>query len=128
MAIARPDAEAAWVDWLIAGGFTEAATRILPTHVDGMIRVSRVGGKRLNIVQDSVVMLVEAWHSRAFEASELAHRLAERVEAAGDGTKLNPVTRVSAVTTTGPLEFPDPNSAMVRYQFTVECLLRRTAA
>lgn len=128
MAIARPNAEVAWVAWLKAGGFDNAATRILPDHVDGMIRVSRVGGKRLNMVQDSVVMLVEVWHSGAYEASQLAHSLAERAEAAGDGQKLDPVTRASNVTTTGPLEFPDPNSALVRYQFTVECLLRRTAA
>lgn len=128
MAIARPNAEVAWVAWLKAGGFEGAATRLLDKHVNGMIRVSRVGGKRLNMVQDSVVMLVEAWHSQAFEASQLAHALAERVEAAGDGVLLDPVTRVSSVTTTGPLEFPDPNSALVRYQFTVECLLRRTAA
>lgn len=128
MAIARPNAEVAWVAWLRAGGFSQARSRILPDHVDGMIRVSRVGGKRLNLVQDSVVMLVETWHSSAFEASQVAHRLAERCEAAADGTKLDDVTRVANVVTTGPLEFPDPNSALVRYQFTVECLLRRTAA
>lgn len=128
MAIARPNAEAAWVAWFLAGGFTGTSTRIPAKHSDGMTRVSRVGGKRLNMVQDQVVMLVEVWHSHAYEASEAAHRLAERAEAAGDGTLLDAVTRVSNVSTTGPLEFPDPNSPMVRYQFTVECLLRRTAA
>ena len=128
MAIARPNAEVAWVTWLKVGGFTGVASRIPAKQFDSMIRVSRVGGKRLNMVQDQVVMLVEAWHSSAFDASQLAHQIAERCEAAGDGTKLDDVTRVANVVTTGPLEFPDPNSPMVRYQFTVECLLRRTAA
>ncbi len=127
MPIARPDAEAAFVTWLKAGGFA-ASTRLPREHFDGMTRVSRVGGPRVNIVQDAPTMLVETWHSSAYEASQTAHRLAERVEEAVDGTKLDPTTRVSRIVTTGPLEFPDPSSALVRYQFTVTCLLRRVAA
>lgn len=124
MSIPRPDAEAAWVSWINAGGFS-ASTRIPNDHVNGMIRISRVGGKRINLVQDSAVMLIEVWDQDSYKASQRAHLVADRVEAAGDGTLLDASTRVSEVSTTGPLEFPDGNSALVRYQFTVESLLRR---
>lgn len=126
MSIPRPDAEAAWITWINAGGFN-ASTRLASTHFAGMTRVSRIGGKRVNMVQDSVQMLVEVWDKDAYRSSQKAHAIAERIEAAGDGTKLDPTTRVSDVVTTGPLEFPDGNSEMVRYQFTIECLLRRTS-
>ena len=126
--IARPDAEAAWVAWFKAGGFAQASTRIPPTHSDGMIRVSRVGGVRVNLVQDSPTMLVEVWHRDAYKASQEAHRLADHAETALDGTMLDDKTRVARVQTTGPLEFPDPSSALVRYQFTLTCLIRRVRA
>lgn len=126
MSIPRPDAEAAWVSWINAGGFS-ASTRIPPTQTNGMVRVSRVGGKRVNLVQDSVVMLVEVWEKDAYRASQKAHAIADRIEEAQDGVHLNPTTRAYEVVTTGPLEFPDTSSQMIRYQFTVECLLRRVA-
>lgn len=125
--IPRPDAEAAWIAWLAAGGFT-ASTRLPREQVDGMTRVSRVGGQRLNIVQDQPTMLFETWHRDGYQASQRAHDLAERVEAALDGTRLDASTRVSNVTTTGPIDFPDPSSPLVRYQFTATCLLRRVSA
>lgn len=126
MSIPRPDAEAAWISWFTAGGF-QTSTRIPVKHIDGMTRVSRIGGKRLNLVQDQAQLLIETWDSDPYKASQKAHNLAERMEAAGDGTLLNPSTRVSDVSTTGPLEFPDNNSDLYRYQFTAECLLRRVA-
>lgn len=126
MSIPRPNAEVAWLAWLKAGGFN-ASTRIPSTHTNGMIRLSRVGGKRRNLVQDEVLLLVEVWHSDAFASSQRAHAIAEYIESADDGTALDPTTRVSDVVTSGPVEFPDESSSMVRYQFTVECLLRRVA-
>lgn len=126
MSIPRPDAEAAWISWFTAGGF-RTSTRLPAKHLDGMTRVSRIGGKRLNLVQDQAQLLIETWHSDPYLASEKAHQLAEHMEAADDGTHLNATTRVSNVTTTGPLEFPDNGSSLYRYQFTAECLLRRVA-
>lgn len=123
--IRRPDAEAAWVNWLREGGFTTAATRLQGDHYDEMIRISRTGGRRLNVVQDEVHMLVETWHRDPFLASQLAHLVAERVEAARDGTFIADGIQARAVSTTGPLEFPDPHSGLARYQFTFSCTLRK---
>ena len=123
--IPRPDAEAAFVSWLRAGGFPTAATRLPATIPDGMIRVSRIGGQRLNLVQDAVEMLVEVWHSQPYQSSVVAHNVAARLEDAVDGTLMDPSTRVSGMVTTGPVEFPDDLTPMFRYQFTASCLLRR---
>lgn len=125
--LSRPDGEAAWINWFRTGGF-EASTRMRANHVDGMIRVSRVAGERQNMVLDRATILVECWHSDSYEASQLAHQLSDRAEDALDGTALDAKTRVSRVVTTGPLEFPDPSSTLVRYQFTLTCLLRRVRA
>lgn len=127
MSVPRPDSQAAWVAWCKAGGFTAAATRVPDKHVDGMIRVSRVGGERLSPIHESVGMLFEVWHSSALAASDLAHALSARVEAADDGQTIGASTRVYNVTTTGPAEFPDDSSALVRYQFTATCTARRSA-
>lgn len=125
--IKRPDAEAAWVKWLHDGGFTHASTRLQGDHFDGMIRISRTGGRRLSIVQDEVLMLVEVWHRDPFGASQLGHLVAERIEAARDGTFISEGIQARAVSTTGPLEFPDPMSGLARYQFTFSCTLRRVS-
>lgn len=124
--VPRPDAEAAWLHWLSLGGFT-ASTKLPKDHFDGMTRLSRVGGKRLNLVQDQAQLLIETWHSDSYEASQKAHALAARIEEAKDGAQLDATTRVSEVITSGPVEFPDDDSALTRYQFVVECRLRRTS-
>ena len=126
--IARPDSEAAWVAWCHAGGFTQARTTVPDEHVDGMIRVSRVGGERQSKIHESVAMLFEVWHTSAFEAAKLALRLNAHVENVANGTHLNATTRVYGVEATGPAEFPDDSSALVRYQFTATCLARRVSA
>lgn len=125
MTVPRPDSEAAMVAWLTAGGFP-AATRVPDAHVNGMVRVSRIGGERTSVITETVTMLVETWHSSALEASIRAHALSARVEAAEDGQNIGASTRVYNVITTGPAEFPDDSSPLVRYQFTVTFTARRS--
>ena len=122
--IARPDSQAAWVAWLVAAGH-DARTTVPDAHTDGMIRVSRVGGERQGPILESVEMLFEVWHSSPLTASQIAHALNARVEDAGDGVTIGANTKVYRVETTGPVEFPDDNSALTRYQFTASCIARR---
>ena len=120
----RPDSEAAWVAWLRAAGH-DARTTIPDEHVDGMIRVSRVGGERQGPILESVEMLFEVWHQSPLTASTLAHTLNARVEDAENGTLIGASTKVYKVAATGPVEFPDDSSALARYQFTASCIARR---
>ena len=116
--IPRPDSEAAWVAWLRAAGH-DARTTIPDDHVDGMIRVSRVGGERQGPILESVEMLFEVWHSSPLAASTLAHTINARVEDAENGKHFkHHLLKV-------PVEFPDDNSALARYQFTASCIARR---
>lgn len=123
MSVPRSDVEKAWVDWLRAAGIA-AATRVPEQHVDAMVRVSRSGGGRKNIVMDEPLMLFEVWHHDAYQASRIAAQVAERVEVP-DGTMIAAGVKVTRVETTGPVEFPDPNSELKRYQFTATMLVRR---
>lgn len=126
--VPRPDAVAAFIAWCAAGGFTQAATIVPESHVDGMIRVSRIGGERRSPIHENVGLLFEVWHSSSLAASQLAHALNAHIESIPNGHHLNATTRVYGIEATGPVEFPDPSSALWRYQFTASCLVRRVTA
>ena len=127
-AIARPDSEAAWVHWLTSHGFPQARTTVPDVHVDGMLRVSRVGGDRTSLISETASMLFEVWSATHASAADLAHQINAVVESVPDGGHLDPDTRVYHVQATGPVEFPDQGSALVRFQFTASCMTRRVAA
>lgn len=120
----RTDSVAAWVGWIRADGM-DAASVIPPQdkHHDGMVRVSRVGGGRKNIVMDEPRMLFEVWHHDDYEAAQAAQRIATRIEVP-DGTEIAPHVKVTRVNVTGPVQLPDPYSALKRYQVTATCLVR----
>lgn len=124
MSAPRTDVVAAWISWLRADGFNAAS--IIPPeqqHSDGMVRVSRVGGGRKNIVMDEPRMLFEVWHHDDYEAAQLAQRIAARVEV-GDGTVIAPHAKVTRAQVIGPVALPDPQSSLKRYQVTATCLVR----
>lgn len=113
-----PNAEAAWITYLLSLGFV-AATQVPKTRpiTPGTVRLSRTGGGRPNIVQDEPQLLVEVWGPSAAAASAAAHNLNQAVVNA-EGKVIAPGCRVDFVDASGPVEFPDPDSELVRYQFT----------
>lgn len=120
----RPDAVAAFIGWLRDAGF-DAASIIPPKeqHRDGMVRVSRVGGGRKNVVMDEPRLLFEVWHHDDYEAAQLAQRVIARIEVP-DGTVISPHVKLSNLDATGPVALADPNSSLKRYQSTATCLVR----
>ena len=115
---ALPNAEAAWISYLLALGFT-AATQVPKSRAitPGTVRLSRTGGGRPNIVQDEPQLLVEVWQPSAAAASTSAYALNQAV-VDSKGTVIAPGCRVDYVDASGPVEFPDPDSELIRYQFT----------
>ena len=113
-----PNAEAAWVTYLRGTGWN-AATQVpkLGPIAAGTLRLSRTGGGRPNIVQDEPQLLFEVWEVSAAAASAICHDLNTAVVNA-EGVVIAPGCRVDYVDATGPVEFPDPDSQMIRYQFT----------
>ena len=110
-----PDAQEVWITYLNAHGWN-AASHVPKEHVEGMVRVSRTGGSRSNMVQDQALMLFEVWH-RLDVVSTVALDLHTLILNA-TGQLVRPDCRVTDTDPSGPVEYPDPNSSLIRYQFT----------
>lgn len=119
----RPDSEGAFVAYLQGKGYN-AATRVPRQHADGMVRVARVAGKRRGPILDRPTVLIEAWHEEPYEASLIVQRLTADLEAIPQGGHLTDQCRVYDIDATGPVEFPDDQSALACYQTTVTCSTR----
>ena len=124
--VVAPDIEAALIHYLNAA-FAErqdratAATEIPDPRPDRLVRLSRAGGSRRNALVDSPVIIFEAWDVDSVRASELG-RLTEALVAAADGTWIgSPAVWVNDIASVGGLTyFPDPDTALPRYQFTLQ--------
>lgn len=119
-----PDAEAVarllLVDHLPG---VHVSTRLPNPLPDKVVRVSRIGGPRINALMDAPEMLFECWASTSPEAAALAGDVHEVLYAARNGTAVGTV-RVKATSPTGPVNLPDPDTALTRYQFTCSLTLR----
>lgn len=72
------------------------------------VRISRAGGSRQNIAQESALILVEAWADETVAAFDLAADAWAEISADfGDDAALS-----------SPVFFPDPDTTQYRYQFT----------
>lgn len=119
-----PDAEAVAIALLkpnLPG--VRIATKVPNPVVSKMIRVSRIGGARINALMDDASMLFECWASTSPEAAALAGDVHEILYAARNGSAVGTV-RVKATSPTGPVNLPDPDTALTRYQFTCSLTLR----
>lgn len=86
------------------------ATRVPNPRPSEHVRVTRVGGDGVNLVQERPVVLIECWSSNSVAAHDLAARAYHLVDVAFCG----PGTRPSS-----PVNFPDPATDASRYQFVV---------
>lgn len=119
--IVFPDAEALAITYLKAhiSNVTIATKVPDPRPTNGkLIKVTRVGGSKLRLNADSPVLVFECWGSTTIEASELA-RLARAYVDAMAGEKVNGVWVFKVREVGGPAYFPDPDSSLPRYQFSV---------
>lgn len=128
--LVSPDAEAAAVAFLKSGLGSLAnkvATAVPATMPDKMVRVSLTGGSRFALGQDVAQLTVECWASDKGVASNLA-RTAQAVMFSAAGTLAGSVW-VRRVDSVGGVQFfPDPDTAIPRYQFSVRWHVRPSAA
>ena len=124
--VVAPDAEAAIVSHLnttfsARGDAARASTEIPDPRPDRFVRVQRAGGPRRNAVTDAPVLIFESWDVDSVTASALG-RLVEAVVLAVDGTWIgSPSVWVEGVSSSsGVTYFPDPDTALPRYQFTLQ--------
>lgn len=132
-----PDAEALLVAYLEP----ELAARALPARVSTKhptdikhpsptsgryVRVSRVGGPRENLVTDGAQMLLECWSDTESDAAELC-KLARALVWAMDGQQIAGVWVRRVQEFSGPVNLPDPDTTMPRYQVSMNLSLKGAA-
>jgi len=120
--IAFPDAEALAVSYLKAKLIAETGLKVVTKIPDPrptkLIKVTRVGGSKLRLNADSPLLVFECWGSTSVEASELARKARAYVNAM-DGEEVNGVWVYKVREVGGPAFFPDPDTTLPRYQFSV---------
>ena len=124
--VAAPDIEAALVAHVRAalaarGVSAHVGTTVPNPRPTQLVRMTRQGGPRRNIVTDSPLVVVEAWDANTVAAFDLGSLVEAIVLATGGsfiGTKSVWVNDTSSVS--GLSFFPDPDTTFPRYQFTVQ--------
>lgn len=122
--ITAPDVEAVAISYLkshLTDG-TKVATKA-PTPVIGrFVRVQSAPGGNDSLVLSERLLIVQCWDPQAPAASALAEWCFAILKAA----QRDPAEpRIRAVTVAGtPASFPDPDTTLPRYQFTVGLTLR----
>lgn len=92
------------------------ATRIPNPRPALLVRVGRVGGEQLNLIQERPVVLFECW-----AADDLASwQLAKKVWGLVQGRTILEIAglELSGRSLSTPVNYPDPVSNLPRYQFT----------
>lgn len=101
---------------------TSVSTRVPAPRPNRFVTVRAVGGGDRNIVLSSRMVIFQCWDND----ENHARRLAERSFAILKAAQRDPSeSRIRQVTTIGvPQSFPDPDSSMPRYQFTLQFDIR----
>lgn len=125
-AVGFPDVEAALVPYL-TGRLTarqlpaRVATKIPGQRPTRLVKVTRTGGVRRNLVTDAPTVMFECWDVDDVAAAELGRVVRAEVQALADDA----ITGVAYRSEVGGLaNWPDPDSENARYVFTVELLVR----
>jgi len=135
--LVSPDVEAAVHGYyraeLAARGWTaKVASRVPATRPPLMVKVTLTGGSANGLVSHDAQITVECWAAKADgsgdqpKASELA-RLCAGLTDALVGSFIGGVWIQRVRHVSGPLDFPDPDTALPRYQFTKRLGVRKQA-
>lgn len=125
-AAAFPDVEALLVPYLTGrltarGRAARVATKIPNPRPARLVKVTRTGGVRRNVVTDAPTVMVECWDVDDVAAADLARIVRAEVHALADDA----VPGVAYRSDVGGLaNWPDHDSENSRYTFTVELLVR----
>lgn len=129
--IGFPDCEAVVVAFLKAQLAARSDAAVVATKVPAvrparLVKVTRTGGIKRNLVTDSAQVTLECWDANGSAASALCGLVRSIVHAAPQLVVPGAlVTRVQEVG--GPVYFPDPDTSYPRYQFTVALDVRGAA-
>lgn len=122
--LAPPDVEKAFVAYLNGLLTPKVSTRVPATRPASFVRVQVVGGDSPNVALDAPRLLFECWGPDQGAAWALARETWARVSE----TRASFVGEVwvSSLTMSRPVNFPDPDTASPRYQFTADLRVAMT--
>lgn len=89
------------------------STRVPSPRPVSLVRVTRAGGSRRNLVQSDPLLLVECWAPDSVAAFDLARDAWSLIDQFPDWS----------ASLSEPVNFPDPDSGSPRYQFTASLIL-----
>lgn len=96
----------------------EVSGRVPNPRPDSFIRVTRVGGSQLNMIQERPTILVECWGSDQQQAWDLVSA-AYRVLQGWDPLEYNGI-ELGSRRCSSAVNYPDPSTSSPRYQFQLE--------
>jgi len=98
-------------------GTVKIASKYPPADPDFLVRVSRAGGSKSNLVTDSPTMLFECWARSEADAETLSGQVASALEAAQFESFMGAQLRGWSEAGRAPLDDPD-KPGMSRWQIT----------
>jgi hypothetical protein len=110
--------EASLVSLLSGPLGTDVATKVPNPRPTTFVRVGRVGGASLNLVQERPLLLVECWGRTDYESWQLAAKAWQILS--GREPLIVGEVELSQRSLSTPVNYPDPATSSARYQFTVE--------
>ncbi|WP_126416356.1 hypothetical protein [Trueperella bialowiezensis] len=94
------------------------------TGESGLVRVSRTGGSPINAKQERAQVLIEVWADSQRDSFLLARRLWARFASVSrEDQAAFPGLVVYEAVPSMPVEYPDPDTRLVRHQFTVSMIV-----
>ncbi len=131
--VAFPHIEKALVAFLNAqltahGLSAWVSTQIPAVRPTRLVKVSRIGGTRRNVVTDNPTVLLECWDATELAAYTLVGMCRSLVESAcRDGAAIAAGVYVGDYQEfSGPVNFPDPATTNPRFQITISILASGT--
>lgn len=121
------DSEAAAIVWLNPRLTpVKVSTQIPSTRPDELVRVSRTGGVRRDLITDQAQLTFECWAKTGVRASAICSLIRAHMSAA-EGETINGLWIYKVTEVGGPVNFPDPESTSPRYQLTLAVASRYAA-
>lgn len=116
--LAPPDVEGAFVTILRSIDRATVRTRVPSPRPPYLIKVTRAGGNRANLVTERPLLIVECWAPDSVKAFALASEAWALLDGADGATVGGVVLDFPRDALSSPINMPDPDTTNPRYQFT----------
>jgi hypothetical protein len=96
----------------------DVSSRVPNPRPASLIRVTRIGGDQLNMVQERAILLIECWGATQQQAWDLTAAAYKALQGR-DPLEYNGI-ELSQRSCSSPVNYPDPSTTSPRYQFQLQ--------